>query len=465
MNTTAGSNYKKNLWLIALPVMLNMMVSQLQMLIDRVFLGQLNVSYMSALGNVLAPMWTSMAVIFALTTGATILISHAMGAGDNEKARSITAAMFKYNNILALALFVFWALFSRNVFSLMGVTGQVLDYCVEYTVYFVPVVIFTGISASSSALLQTNSYTKPILISGILRAALNVILDWLLIFGNLGFPELGLRGASIATTIAEFIGVALLIVMIVRSRRIPTRPSLAQIIASPFDPYKASVLMGIPAAAEELLWNLGNLAQIRLLNAIDSQAAGIFTIIFSVEILPTVLFVALGSATMTLTGKETGANEFLRARKIGLTALSWSWIVAAAGLIVFMLAPTQILRLFTSDLSVITSSVIFLILVGIDLFPRSANIIFGSGIRGYGDTRWMMCSQIFGTIFVTVLAATFIFVFRMGILGVFVAIILDEIVRCLINYARFRIGPKIARSASSGVIPAISTEGQVPENV
>lgn len=442
MNSTNTLDYKKNLWLIALPIMLNMMVSQLQMLIDRAFLGQIDVGYMSALGNVTAPMWTSMAVIFALTTGSTIRISHAMGAGDTDRARSITAAMFKYNNVLAIALFLFWAFLSRRVFILMGVTGEVLDYCVQYTRFFVPVVLLTGVSASSSALLQTNGYTKPILISGIVRSALNVGLDWLLIFGNLGFPALGLRGASIATTAAEFIGVLVLLVIIVKSSKIPTRPHLREILQSPLEPYRAAFFLGIPAAAEELLWNLGNLAQIRLLNAIDAHAAGIFTIIFSVEILPTVLFVALGHATMTLTGKETGAGEALRARKVGLSALGWSWILALAGLIVFMIMPRPILRLFTSDMNVIGSSVIFLILVGIDLFPRSANIILGSGIRGYGDTRWMMFSQVFGTAFVTILAAVFIFAFKMGVLGVFIAILLDETVRCLINYVRFRVGPK-----------------------
>lgn len=445
MNNDITTGYRKSLLVIAVPIMLNMLITQLQILIDRIFLGQINVSYMSALGNVMAPMWASISVLFALTTGSTILISHAIGAGEIEKARDMTGSMFKYNNILAFMIFAFWALFARKVYTLMGVRGEVLEYCVDYTVFFLPIIPLTGIGASSAALLQTNGYTRPILVSGIVRSGLNVLLDWLLIYGKFGFPEMGLQGGALATTIAETTGGILLIVMIIKTGRLKTRPSFNGIIKARLAPYLASVKMGIPSAAEELLWNLGNLAIIRLLNMIDTQAAGVFTIIFSVEILPSILFIAIGQATMTITGQKTGARDSVLAKKIGRTALFWCWGLALASLFVFAAIPGPILRLFTSDSAIVSSAMIYLLIVGIDLFPRSANIILGSGIRGYGDTRWMMITQAFGTVFVAAVAACFIFVFRLGIIGVFYAIIVDETLRCLINYTRFRLGPKFEK--------------------
>ena len=82
-------------------------------------------------------------------------------------------------------------------------------------------------------------------------------------------------------------------------------------------------------------------------------------------------------------------------------------------------------------------SVIYIILVGVNLFGKSGNIIVGNGIRGYGDTKWMMFTQIFGTVTVTGLAALFVFVFKLGITGVFIAVLCDEAIRAVINYIRF----------------------------
>jgi Na+-driven multidrug efflux pump len=70
---------------------------------------------------------------------------------------------------------------------------------------------------------------------------------------------------------------------------------------------------------------------------------------------------------------------------------------------------------------------------GITLIPRSANIIYGGGIRGMGDTKWMLLSQIFGTFFVLVLARVFIFNLSLAVLGLFVAVFFDELVRGAIN--------------------------------
>ena len=97
----------QKLMIIAVPIMLSNIISQLQMIIDRMFLGQMNTLYMSALGNVTAPMWTTMSFCFTIVIGASILISQNVGAGDHEKSESYAASLIKWNNILPILLFFF----------------------------------------------------------------------------------------------------------------------------------------------------------------------------------------------------------------------------------------------------------------------------------------------------------------------------------------------------------------------
>ena len=82
------AEYKNKLVKIFVPIMLSNLISQVQMIIDRIFLGRMDILYMSAVGNATAPMWTTMSFIYSLSTGASILISHSVGEKDIEKAKN-----------------------------------------------------------------------------------------------------------------------------------------------------------------------------------------------------------------------------------------------------------------------------------------------------------------------------------------------------------------------------------------
>ena len=99
--------------------------------------------------------------------------------------------------------------------------------------------------------------------------------------------------------------------------------------------------------------------------------------------------------------------------------------------------PRLTLSLFTTDKEVIEMSVIYIILVAANLFGKSGNIIIGNGIHGYGDTKWMFFTQALGTVGVVGLAFLCVFVFKLGMLGVFIAVLCDEAIRVVINFIRF----------------------------
>ena len=88
----------------------------------------------------------------------------------------------------------------------MGVSENVMGLCVTYTRIYAPVFLILGLGASYSVVFQTSNYTKPLVTYGIIRSVLNIILDYLLIFGKFGFPRMEIAGAALGTTIAEYIG-------------------------------------------------------------------------------------------------------------------------------------------------------------------------------------------------------------------------------------------------------------------
>lgn len=438
-NTIIQTNkkYLPGLLNIAVPIMLSNLISQLQMLIDRIFLGHVNSMYMSALGNVTSPMWTTMSFCFSIVTGASILISQSVGAGDNEHIEEYSGAMVKYNNIIPILLFFFWTFCAEFAFRLMGVSDGLMPMCLDYSRYYAPVFLITGLGGAFSVILQTSNYTKPLVIYGILRSGVNIFLDWVMIFGRFGLPAMGIKGAAIATTIAEYSGLIFAVIFVVSSKKLNTKPSMKWVLKAHIKPYLLSAKLGVNTALEDFAWNLGNLLLIRILNAINEMAAGIYSIIFSVEVLAVVIIGAIGNGTMTLTGEAKGNNDLGKYKGVCVCAYGLCIVVGIITLGVCLAFPQQIISLFTNDKSIIASCGIYLIFISINLFAKSANIVVGNAIRGSGNTIWMLITQLFGTVWVVSVALLFVFVLKLGIAGVFLAVIVDEIVRSFINLGKY----------------------------
>jgi len=204
-----------------------------------------------------------------------------------------------------------------------------------------------------------------------------------------------------------------------------------------FQSYLNAAKLGINIALEDFAWNIGNLILIRILNSINEYAAGIYTIIFGVEVLAVVIIGAIGSGTMTLTSEATGRKDLAQYKGITLCAYAVCTIVTVVMIVGAVLFPEQILSLFTSDKTVIASCGGYLLLIGINLFSKSGNIIIGNAIRGSGNTKWMLFTQIFGTIWIVSVASVLVFICKLGIFGVVLAVILDEGVRALINLGKY----------------------------
>lgn len=432
-----NKTYLKKLLIIAVPIMLSNVISQIQMIIDRIFLGQLNNLYMSALGNVTAPMWTTMSFCFTVVVGASIMISQNVGAGNWEKVHYYSASMVKWNNILPIVLFLFWLFCGELVLNIMGVSEEIKPMCLGYMRFFAPSFLLVGIESSFSVIMQTSNYTKPLVFYGIIRAGLNILLDWVLIFGQFGFPALGIEGAAIATTIAEFGGCLFAFIIVVK-KPLKTKPPLKSILSAPIKPFLSSIKLGINAGLEDFAWNIGNLVIIRILNSIDVAAAGIYSIVFSVEVVAVVIIGSIGNGTLTLSGEARGSNDKRQFAGVCKIAYLLCAAVSTIVLIICLIIPENILALFTKEEAVITGCGIYLALVCLNLFGKSGNIIIGSGIRGSGNTRWMFFTQIFGTFFVIGCACLFVYALGLGIIGVFFAVICDEAVRAIINLFKLR---------------------------
>jgi putative MATE family efflux protein len=346
-------------------------------------------------------------------------------------------ATLKYSSVLSWLVYLFWLLAAEQVFVWMGVRQPILDLSLQYLRYVSMELIFLGAASSLGAIFQGMGITRPEMYTGILRSVLHIGLDYVLIFGHFGFPELGVAGAGIASTFAGLIATLALAAMFFRMKGLAFRPDLRAVVRAPLRDYGRVLRVGLPVGLEDMLWNLGNLLLAAFLNRLAAEAVGVYRLVVQIEITPVFFYYGLARAVTTLVGNRTGERDLVGARRVGLVGSAYTTLFCAGFTAAFILFPRLILSIFTPDAALIESAAPLLVITAVTMIPRAINIVSGNGIRGYGDTMWMLATQVFGILFIVSLAYVLIFPVGLGMPGMFIAAFSDELLRGVINTVRF----------------------------
>jgi putative MATE family efflux protein len=451
MKLFSSPNFKpvsQQMFKIAIPIAISGLVMQVQTLIDTAFLARytttlangtvLTVSeILSAVGNVFFPYLVAISFIWSIVTGAVVLVSQRLGAGEPDQARKYAVSSLKYNTLLGWMIYLFWLFFGEKVFIAMGVKEPILSVSLLYLRFLSLELIYLGLGNSIGAVFQGIGNTKPEMVTGILRSLLHIFLDYLLIFGHFGLPEMGVAGAGLASSLSGLIGTLALTVIFLTNRDKPFHVDLKSILQAPIKTYATVLRVGLPVGLEDMLWNLGNLILATFLNRISPEAVGVYRLVYQIEVTPIYFYMGLARAVTTLVGKRTGERNLPEARESALIGTFYTASFCVLFAAAFNLFPKQIIAIFTPDPHLIELAAPLLVITAFTMIPRAINIISGNAIRGYGDTLWMLATQVFGIVFIVSLSYVLMFPLGFGMYGLFIGMFCDETLRCIVNTIRF----------------------------
>lgn len=439
------STLTKSIFAIALPVMLQNVTEYVLAFTDTIFIGHYRTEGLSVIQNVYGPFFTFFSFFIAIAQGSTILIAQAIGAGKPRKAEQTAEVSFFFNQIISVAYLLFFFFLAEPVLSAIGAKGEVLTQGVQYARIMSFIFLGMGFSLTSAAIFQGIGKTLPIFISALIRTVMNVFLAWCFIFGNLGFPQLGIPGAALASLISDLTGQVFLVVCVFRIREF--RITLKGILRPVFGIYRKVLKIGIPSGAEYMLWSGGQLVLIYLLNQVDQFAAGFFGLLNTIVALSVNIYNGVSIASLTLVGQAVGAKNRKLAFRSGNLGIIFCLVVCMVIGTFFLIYPRQMIGIFSNDPKVVTDLAPMMVLLFGILFPKAVNISAGNAIKGTGDTRWMMWTQFAGTVLIILMANVFISIFHLGLFGMMLAVLIDELWRAVINYARFIWKLKFSRAA------------------
>lgn len=454
---------RKWIFSIALPIIIQNMVQHFQVLIDRAFLGNLDSRYLAAIGNVIIPYNAVSIFLMFAAMGITILVAQHVGAGRLDAAREVSESSFVYSSIFSALTWLLWFTSADAIFGLLGTSGPIKQDAVTYVRILSVSLIFFGAEITAASTLQGVGHTRPIMFVGMLKNVLNILFDWLLIFGNLGFPEMGLEGAALATLIANAAGSVTLTIFVLRTKRLPFRYRLEEILRPSWIRYKRGLALGLPSGVESLLWFVGQLVLLRMLNGVNPMAVGVLSLVQSVQLLGHFIYQGFARATTTVVGQLWGREDWDEALRGGFQCLRLSILVSIIWAGIIASFPGPLARIFTDDPYVLEQARTIIRMAALFINFQAVNVVVGNAVRGTGDTRWMLFSQIFGTVFVLLVSYVLIVQQGFGLVGMYVTMILDEFIRGMVNLLRFILGRNPFTQGVSGFIGRLKIALGSPE--
>lgn len=392
------TNYTKEFkynWRLAAPVMLGMLGHTFVSLVDNIMVGQLGSAELAAvsLGN--SFVFIAMSLGIGFSTAITPLIAEADAENNFEKGKSA----FKHGLFLCsvLGLLVFGLiLLAKPLLSSMKQPQEVVELAIPYlelvAFSLVPLIIFQAFKQFSDGL----SMTKFPMYATIVANVVNVILNYLLIFGKFGLPQLGIIGAAIGTLVSRFVMLFMLWLILAKTERSKAFVTNIKLFVLENAMLKKIINLGLPSAMQMLFEVAIFTAAIWLSGLLGKNAQAANQIALNLSSMTFMVAMGLSVAAMVRVGNQKGLQNFKELRRIAFSIFLLGLILATVFALLFVVFHTVLPKLyldendainFTDNAEVIAIASKLLIASAIFQLSDSIQVMVLGALRGLQDVK------------------------------------------------------------------------------
>ena len=430
-NKLAEMPIRPLLYTMAVPLMLSLLVQSLYNIVDSIFVARLSETALTAASLVYSIQFLMIAVGVGTAVGLNALLSRKIGEHKTEEAcQAATTGLFLM--LLTSLIFSIAGIFlSDTIASKMAANPELQALCKQYL--SINLVYCWGIFLQTygQRLLQAVGDTVLSMISLIIGAVLNIILDPIMIFGLLGCPAMGIRGAAIATVIGQMVG-AIAALLFNRFRNPIIHVHLKnyhfrwQDVA---DIYR----VGLPTIIMQAIGSIMTFAVNSILLPVSATAVAFFGIYYKLQNFLMMPINGLGQAAIPIVGYNYGDKKYQRVQHTWKILLPTGAVIALCGTVIFWCFPRQLLQLFSASQEMLTLGIPALRIISISFVMAAITILCGYFASGLGNGIINMISAAIRQ-FVLLIPCLWIFIKISGISHGWYAFWIAEIVACIYSY-------------------------------
>jgi putative MATE family efflux protein len=424
---------------LALPALVSNILMTFQIIADTIMLGRYppaDVS-LSAVGLGFTLYHLFFPLTMGLVTGTIAIIARRWGEENYEEAGKVATDSVITLAMISIPIALFGVFVGPHAIYYFGARGAVITVGTKYIQSIFAFYTFVALVIVYHGILRAAGDTKTPMYVDLIANSYNVLMNYILIFGKFGFPELGVLGAGIATGTSY--AVAFGVYMVLQAgHKLITHPVYSRNMHYRPDNVRKMFKIGIPAGVDMGMWSVASIIFTVMILRFGTVGYSAFQIGLRAESLAYMPAFAFGIAATTLSGQYLGAKQDELAKKAVLASTYLGLIFMTAAGLLFILLPDYIAMVFTEDAEVVNLAALYLFLIGFSEPALGSFFTLAGGMRGAGYTKVPMYINFVSLILIRISLSYILgFVIGLGLFGIWLGMAVETIFRATVIYAVF----------------------------
>ncbi|MGC9188584.1 MAG: MATE family efflux transporter [Sulfurihydrogenibium sp.] len=425
----------KKILSLAVPAAFSNLFDMIQVIVDMIMLGRVSPVAIAAAGISMQFLGLLYAFMASFSVGNSAVIARFFGAKQYEDANKTAFTSSVIAFLISIPFTILGIFFSKYVFIFMGASKEVVEagsvylsiIALTFPVIFVEFALYSSLNAVG----DTKTPLKIVIVANLI----NTFLAYSFIFGKFGFPQLGIKGAAIATAISYYVSFFLyLYVFLKKKSNVSFYPEFVK------DYAKRVLNIGIPAGLERVITYFSFLLFVKMIADYGTYTLAGYQVGLRIEGLAFMPGFGFSIAAMTLVGQSLGAKDYKEAEENAWqTAKIASIFMGIMG--VFMVVfPEYLAKIFTDDKKVIEEAVLYLRIVGLTQIPLAIGFVLSGALRGAGATKLTLIINTSSLWFFRLLPAYILSKMFGNVLYIYYAMFFETFVKAGMLYYVFKKG-------------------------
>ncbi|MED4780080.1 MATE family efflux transporter [Brevibacillus choshinensis] len=434
----SGEETKRiSLFSLTWPIFLELFLFTLIGITDTFMLSGVSDEAVSAVGAANQFVFIAILVLEVIGHGASIVVAQYIGSRKLDEAAKIGAIAITLNLMIGILISIGFLLLGSALLSTMNLQGEILKLAQSYTAIVGGGLFLQAIINTLASMIRTYGYTRESMLISLGINIVHVVGNYLLIFGNGGFPELGVEGAAISTVFSR--GLGLIVFFWAYYRLIEYKVELKDYVTITKSYVSKICRVGIPSAFEQITYNGCQAIFLYYVTFLGAAALASRQYVLNISMFIYLFSLAIGMGTAIITGRLVGAGRQEEAYQRVWVSLRWGFLCTVIINIVVIVFREPIMGLFTNDPDILRISTQVILLSIFLETGRVFNIILINSLRAAGDAKFPVYMGLISMVGVSLpLGYVLAFHANLGLAGVWLAVAADEWIRAVVMFFRWR---------------------------
>ncbi len=427
---------------VAWPAMAESFFVTLAGMIDTMMVSAMGSYAVAAVGLTNQPKFIGLTLFFGVNIAVSALIARRKGEQRRENANEIMLTGMLLTAALCVAISLLFVVFAPQIMTAAGSNADTHEAAVEYFRIIMGGTFFNVLTMIINAAQRGSGNTRLSMVTNLTSSVVNVFFNYLLIGGNLGFPKLGIRGAAIATVLGTVVSAAMAVYSLFRPNSYIRIPDMIRNrIRATKESLKSIWNLAYNSSMENIAMRVGFVATALLAARLGTDEFAAHNIGMNILGLGFSFADGMQVAAVALTGEALGAGRKQEAREYGSICQRIGFLISIGLAVLLLVGGRWFYSLYFSEAHILDMGVLITRYTMVIVLLQISQIIYTGCLRAAGDVRYtLVVALISVTVIRTVMTLLLVAVFNLGLHGIWLGVLSDQLSRFLLMRRRFRQG-------------------------